>query len=70
MAYLVYQRRKGSDKVYAHVRTSVWEDGTARTVYLGYIGELHAPDFRKKLRAAERKYGPLNLKHRPRRKRK
>ncbi len=39
-----------------------------RTVYLGYIGELHAPDFRKNLRAAERKYGPLNLKRRPKRK--
>jgi len=66
----MYQRRAGSKKVYVHVRTSIWENGTARSVYLCYIGELHAPDFRKKLRAAERKYGPLNLKRRPRRKRK
>ena len=37
MAYLVYQRRKGSDKVYAHVRTSVWEDGTAPSTGAVYV---------------------------------
>ncbi len=76
MAHLAYQQRKGSDKIYVHVRTGVYErtrDGTSRvrTIYLGYIGELHAPDFPKRLRAAERKYGPLKMryprKRRPRR---
>ena len=75
MAHLVYQQRKGSGKIYVHVHGSVRERtrggrSRVRTIYLGYIGELHAPDFAKRLRAAERKYGPLNLKRRPRRKRK
>ena len=75
MAYLAYQQRKGSDKIYVHIQKGVRErtrDGTShvRTLYLGYLGELHAPGFTKRLRAAQRKYGPLNLKRRPRRKRK
>ena len=68
--HLHYQQRKGSDKVYVHVQKSVYENGRVRSVYLTYIGRLDAPDFRKKLKAAERKYGPLNLKRRPRRRRK
>jgi len=75
MAYLTYQRRAGSKKVYVHVIKSVREPSKrgksrVRTIYLAYIGELHAPDFAKRLRAAERKYGPLKLNRSPRRKRK
>ena len=75
MPYLAYQQRKDSRKIYVHIQKGIRErtrDGTSRvrTLYLGYLGELHAPDFRKKLKAAERKYGPLNLKRRSRRKRK
>ena len=67
MAYLTYQRRAGSKKVYVHVIKSVRErtrrgKSRVRTVYLGYVGELHAPDFAKRLRAAERKYGKLKLR--------
>ena len=62
MPHLAYRQRKGSSKVYVNVHKSVYEDGRIRTIYLAYIGELHAPDFPKRLRKAERKYGPLRLK--------
>ena len=67
MAYLTYQRRAGSKKVYVHVIKGVREPtkrgvSRVRSIYLGYIGELHAPDFAKRLRAAERKHGKLKLR--------
>ena len=75
MAYLEYQRGRDGKTLYAHARRNVRErdaDGESqvKTVYLAYLGRIDAPDFPKKLKAAERKYGPLNLKRRPRRKRK
>lgn len=56
--------------MYVHVIKSVREPirrggSRVRTIYLAYVGELHAPDFRARLRAAERKHGPLKLRRRP-----
>ena len=70
VAYLTYQTGRNGRTLYVHIRTSIWVDGRVRTKYLGYLGRLDGPGFPKRLRAAERKYGPLNLKRRPRRKRK
>ncbi len=75
MPYLTYQTGRDGKTLYVHVCKSErrrTRDGKSyvHSVYLTYVGRLDAPDFRKKLKAAERKYGPLNLKRRPRRKRK
>ncbi len=75
MPHLNYQLGRDGVTLYVSVYTGVRERdkrGRSRvcSVYLAYIGRLDAPGFRKKLKAAERKYGPLNLKRRPRRKRK
>ncbi len=73
--HLKYQPGRDGSTLYVHVYDSKRKrtrDGKSHvhSVYLTYVGRLDSPDFRKKLKAAERKYGPLNLKRRPRRKRK
>ncbi len=73
--YLKYQLGRDGKTTYVNVYTGIREKDNrggsrVRTSWLTYLGRIDAPDFRKKLKAAERKYGPLNLKRRPRRKRK